>query len=374
MRVAFYAPMKPPDHSTPSGDRRMARLLIAALSAAGHKVTIACRFRSRDTGDRTRQHKIAEVGSRLADGLLKRYRDKPADERPQAWFTYHLYYKAPDYIGPRICEALRIPYIVAEASHADKRAGTNFATSHEAAAQAIRRADALIVVNGADLEGVQRIADPSRCKRLLPFIDERTAMMHSRGEARAALARELNVPEYEPWILAVAMMRAPDKLASYHLLAEAALRLRELPWRLILVGDGPEREAVLAAFDPVASRVAFAGLRSAEDIARFHAAADIFAWPAINEAYGMAILEAQADGMPVVVGASGGIPEIVAEGETGLLCSPGDAAAFANALAMLLQDATLRQSQGSAAARRVKEHHGFSAAVARLDHILKCVT
>jgi glycosyltransferase involved in cell wall biosynthesis len=374
MRVAFYAPMKPPDHSTPSGDRRMARLLIAALSAAGHKVTIACRFRSRDTGDRRRQQRIAEIGSRLADGLLKRYREKPAHERPQAWFTYHLYYKAPDYLGLRICDALRIPYIVAEASHADKRAGTQFAAGHEAAAQAIRRADALIVINAADLEGLQRIADPSRCHRLLPFIDKRTAMMHSRAEARAALARELKLPENEPWILAVAMMRAPDKLASYRILAEAMRRLRELPWRLLLVGDGPEREATLAAFAPLASRVTFAGLKSAEDIARFHAAADIFAWPAINEAYGMAILEAQASGVPVIAGASGGVPEIVADGDTGLLCSPGDAVAFADALATLLQNPTLRERMGRAAAQRVSELHGFSAAAAKLDEILKRVT
>ena len=99
MRIAFYAPMKPPDHPTPSGDRRMARLLVQALSAAGHDVTIACSFRSRDTGDPKRQRRIAEIGSRLADGLGKRYGAKPAHERPQAWFTYHLYYKAPDYLG-----------------------------------------------------------------------------------------------------------------------------------------------------------------------------------------------------------------------------------------------------------------------------------
>jgi glycosyltransferase involved in cell wall biosynthesis len=373
MRVAFYAPLKPPDHPTPSGDRRMARLLMDALSAGGHQVSLACHFRSRDTSDPTRQKRIAELGSHLAERLAARYRSKDADERPQVWFTYHLYYKAPDYLGPKICEALRIPYVTAEASHADKRAGTRFAIGHEAAASAIRRADALISINGADLEGVQRIADPSRCHRLLPFLDGRAPVTPSRADARAALARELNLPLDEPWILAVAMMRAPDKLASYRLLAEAVLRLRDLPWRLILVGDGPERQSVRAAFAPVASQIAFAGLRSAEEIARYHMAADIFAWPAINEAYGMALLEAQASSIPVVAGASGGVPEIVADGETGLLCAAGDAAAFASALARLLQDVDLRREMGEAAARRVGERHGFATAVARLDEILKRV-
>ena len=46
MRVAFYAPLKPPDHAVPSGDRRMARLLMAALERAGHRVILASRLRA----------------------------------------------------------------------------------------------------------------------------------------------------------------------------------------------------------------------------------------------------------------------------------------------------------------------------------------
>ncbi len=58
-------------------------------------------------------------------------------------------------------------------------------------------------------------------------------------------------------------------------------------------------------------------------------AADLFVWPAINEAFGMALLEAQACGTPVIAGASGGVPAIIADGETGWLSPPGDVAAFA---------------------------------------------
>jgi glycosyltransferase involved in cell wall biosynthesis len=181
------------------------------------------------------------------------------------------------------------------------------------------------------------------------------------------------LPETEPWILAVAMMRAPDKLASYRLLAEALRRLAHLPWRLVLAGDGPERTAVEAAFAPLGGRVAFAGLRTPAEIAEFHAAADIFAWPAVNEAYGMALLEAAAAGLPVVAGAVGGVPEIVADGQTGLLVRAGDAEAFAAAVARLLQDEALRLRLGRAAARLVPERHGFAGAAARLDAILKQV-
>jgi glycosyltransferase involved in cell wall biosynthesis len=374
MRIAFYAPLKPPDHATPSGDRRMANLLMAALRVGRHEVELACRFRSREgAGDPERQRRLEDVGAGLARTLIARYRARPPGRRPQVWFTYHLYYKAPDHLGPRVADALGVPYVAAEVSHAEKRALGPFALAHAAAAAAIRRADALILLNGADAEGVARIVPPARCHRLLPFLEEVQPPRPDKAQARAMLARQLSLPETEPWILAVAMMRAPDKLASYRLLAEAMRRLAHLPWRLVLVGDGPERRAVEAAFAPLAGRVAFAGLRAPAEIAQFHAAADLFAWPAVNEAYGMAILEAEAAGLPVVAGAVGGVAEIVADGQTGLLVPGGDAQAFAAALARLLEDEPLRLRLGQAAARLVPERHGLKGAAARLDAILKQV-
>src|SRR5690606_22702559 len=101
MRIAFYAPMKPPDHATPSGDVRVARLLIAALRRAGNRVELASRLRSWEgTGDARRQARIAALGARNARRLVARYRRAPAGARPDLWFTYHLYHKAPDWIGP----------------------------------------------------------------------------------------------------------------------------------------------------------------------------------------------------------------------------------------------------------------------------------
>ena len=64
------------------------------------------------------------------------------------------------------------------------------------------------------------------------------------------------------------------------------------------------------------------------------AAADLYLWPAINEAYGMAFLEAQAAGLPVIAGRTGGVPAVVAADETGLLTPVGDAHAFAAAVGL----------------------------------------
>src|SRR5262245_55798755 len=123
MRIAFYAPLKPPTHPVPSGDRRMARLLMAALGRANHRIDLASRFRSREgAGDPARQQALADLGQHMAQRLVRQYQARAAAERPELWFTYHLYYKAPDWLGPAVCAALDIPYVVAEASHANKRA------------------------------------------------------------------------------------------------------------------------------------------------------------------------------------------------------------------------------------------------------------
>ena len=69
---------------------------------------------------------------------------------------------------------------------------------------------------------------------------------------------------------------------------------------------------------------------------------DLYTWPGVGEAYGMAYLEAQASGLPVVAGNERGIPDVVLDGDTGLLTPPGDDIAFAMAIGRLLDDVDLR--------------------------------
>jgi glycosyltransferase involved in cell wall biosynthesis len=65
-----------------------------------------------------------------------------------------------------------------------------------------------------------------------------------------------------------------------------------------------------------------------EALGGIYAACDLFVWPAINEAFGMALLEAQSCGLPAVAGAWGGVAAILVDGKTGWLSKPGDAGAF----------------------------------------------
>ena len=379
MRIAFYAPLKPPHDPVPSGDRRVARLLIDALGAAGHEVELASVFRSRDSmGDEARQRRLRDLGRRLGERLVRRYHARPAAMRPAAWMTYHLYYKAPDWLGGPVADALGIPYIVVEGSHAPKRSGGPWDLGHQATARAIARADAVIALNQDDMACVRPlIADPARLQAMPPFLDADPYAKAAarRRDSRARIAAAHGLDGAVGWVLAVAMMRAGDKLSSYQLLGRALATLAGRPWRLLVVGDGPAREQVEAAFSTLGpGRVVFLGALPGDQLPDLYAAADLMAWPAAGEAFGMAILEAQATGLPVVAGRVRGVPDIVRDGETGILTPPGDVAAFAAAVGALLAHDDRRRAMGEAAMARVRAGHDLPAAAAGLDRVLRRLT
>ncbi len=252
MRIAFYAPLKSPTHGTPSGDRRVAGLLLDALALAGHRPEIVSTFRSHDgAGDRDRQRALQAQGEALADELARDWQKAPQAGRPALWFTYHLYYKAPDWLGPRVSQALGIPYVVAEASHAAKRAQGPWALGHDATVAALRHAALVLCPSRDDIAGVGQVIEPSRIVHLPPFLDvgPYVAARRRRADLRTALGRENGLDPDAPWIVVVAMMRTGDKLASYRALARALQKLADLPWQLVVAGDGPARAEVEKLFE-----------------------------------------------------------------------------------------------------------------------------
>jgi glycosyltransferase involved in cell wall biosynthesis len=176
-----------------------------------------------------------------------------------------------------------------------------------------------------------------------------------------------------PMLLAVGMMRPGDKLASYRLLADALLRLRVLDWRLTIVGDGEAHADVEAAFAPLAHRIVYRGTTDAVELPAIYASADLLVWPAINEAYGIALLEAQAAGLPVVAGRTRGVPSVVGDGQSGLLPILGDAQAFADAVRALLVDPARRAALAAGAQARIDRDHDLPAAQARIGAALEAM-
>jgi glycosyltransferase involved in cell wall biosynthesis len=379
MHIAFYAPLKPPGHPVPSGDRRMARLLMQAMRSAGHRVTIASRLRSYDgQGDAKRQDVIRRRAARVAQTYIGKTK---GENRPDIWFTYHVYHKAPDLLGPSIAEALALPYVVAEASYAPKQKDGPWRRGHADVAVALRRAARIIMLNPDDAPCVRALIDDNdngrRITTLAPFIDTRSARAAAGARAayRVDFARRLGLNPDIPWLVVTAMLRGGDKQHSYCVLAGIIRRLRETPLHLLIAGDGPARAEIKGFFgdDP---RIHWLGEIPAPEIDALHAAADLVVWPAIREAYGMALLEAQAAGVPVIAGGAPGVRQIVAHGETGLIV-PMDCESLepcmTEAVSDLLNDPKRRRAMGAAALERARRRHDIDTAAKRLNKILEDV-
>ena len=129
--------------------------------------------------------------------------------------------------------------------------------------------------------------------------------------------------------------------------------------RLRLVGAGPERERIeaLARELGVATRVDFAGSIADRAVLREeYRRARLFALPSRTEGLGCVLLEAMAAGTPIVATRTGGIPDLVTDGENGLLAPPEDPAALAAAMTRMLGDAPLRRRCAERGLEVVKRH------------------
>lgn len=354
MRIAFYAPLKAPDHPVPSGDRLMARLLLAALGQGGHRATVVSDLRAflKDPADAAGQAAIIAA----TDAALARTAVAWQVAPPDVFLAYHPYYKAPDRIGPVLCRRFGVPYVTVETSYSSRRNVGLWAGQQALVAAGASLAAVNICLTGRDERGLIDTIPGVRTARLAPFID---------------VAAEAPAPE--PWhLVTVAMMRPGDKLASYTHLA-AALALLPGGWTLSVAGDGEMRRVVQALFARFGPRVRFAGRLDAGGVQALLARGAVYVWPGVGEAYGLAYLEAQAAGLPVVAFATAGVPEVVADGVTGRLVPPGDEAGFAAALAGILADDATRRRMAAAARAQVARAHSLPAAAARLDAVLRQV-
>ena len=334
-RLAFYAPLKSPRHPVPSGEREMARNLFQALEGRGHEIALVSEFRSLEKrGDASAQAALIKDATQEADRLI-------AAGNLAAWVTYHSYYKAPDLIGPAVCDALNLPYLAIEATRASKRLGGPWDRFEHYAARACDRADVLFHVTARDAVALRRhLRSGQKLVPLAPFLARTDLPEQARPDG--------------PTILLVGMMREGDKLASYKIAARVLRRLPPGNWQVEIAGDGPARPQVQAAMSPLGGRVRFLGQldRGGLDLAYRRACA--FFWPGVNEAFGMVYLEAQAAGVPVIAENRDGVCDVVAPDG---LCPVGDEQALADRLQALLNDPVHRAARVRAARERIAARH-----------------
>lgn len=133
------------------------------------------------------------------------------------------------------------------------------------------------------------------------------------------------------------------------------------PIVLLIAGEGSERERLeaMARELGLTPHVRFLGYRT--DVMDLLRAADFFVLPSLLEGMPLSVLEAMSYGLPVIATTVGGVPEVVTDGESGVLVPPGDPAALSSAMARLAGDRALRQRLGEAGRRRVLEDFSFAA-------------
>ena len=369
MNIEFYAPLKPPTSMVPSGDGRMARTLFSALEYSGHHVHLASEFISREpNGVPAKQEAFRLEGATIARNVINEYeREK---KLPDLWFTYHVYYKAPDWIGPLVAKKLNIPYVIAEASHAPKRAGGPWDLSHRHVEKTIKEADLVIGINSIDAGCVRPLLGSSyKYLQLLPFMKLPIFQRPKKRELRKKFSQDLNIDSDQIWFLTVAMMRKGAKLKSYEILSKALRSVKISGWQLLIAGAGPARANVKKLF--VGLPVTYVGEEDQSSLFDLMGAADLFLWPAINEAYGMAMLEAQSQGLPVVAGNSGGVGDIVRDGVTGTLTKLGDVTDFSSAIERLMSDPETLAKMSEQARITVECEHSLAGAAHKLTVALE---
>jgi len=362
-RIAFYAPMKPPDHQIASGDREIGRLMVTALERAGFTVETASRFISyQNRPDKERFQALRHEGEAEASRIIGDIRAgrRPA---PDIWFTYHPYCKAPDWVGPDVARALSIPYVTAEACRTRQGNEADWQAGREAVRDAIRLADINFCLKPSDEAYLRSVLpDMASVVQLKPFLD-----VEATGE-EAGLADPASLFSNEaPIILAVGMMRPGAKIRSYRLLAESLSGLIDPEWDLVVIGDGPERANVEAMFGFAGGeRVHFTGALPRADVLGWMNAADLLAWPGVGEAIGMVYLEAAACRLPVAACDVANVATVVTNGESGLLADRDNISAYRPVLERLLGDHEFRRRLGAGGFAKVARDHDIGRAAETL--------
>ena len=351
MRIVFYPSFRSLDHAHNSGLVSIARDLHRAMLDEGHEVLMPFSQSMEWIYLRPWRWPAALRQAWQADRSL---REAGAD----CWLTYHSYYRGPDVAGPWLARRHGLPYCILAPSYATKyRRRLKTWPGFHLNRYALEAADLLFVNKRRDAENLRRLVAADRIVFIPPGI--RTAAFPSVPGLRETMREKLQLAG-RAVVVTAAMMRpgVKEEGVAFVIEACASLRRRIPALHLLVLGDGPGRSRLEEqAGKMLPDACTFAGLIAPEIMHEFYHAGDVFAFPGINEALGMVYLEAQCCGLPVVATSHDGAPEVVADGETGLIVPPFSLPDFAGAVARLLEDGPLRRRMAEAAMARVRREH-----------------
>ncbi len=365
MKILFYAPFKPLDHVHPSGDLVTATEIAGYLVSRGHEVIQASALRCRWIYWKPWLWPKLIVEKRR---VVRRFFAGDVD----LWFTYHSYYKAPDLLGSYASQKIKVPYVIFQGIYSTKRRRRLKTLPGFYLNKRVLCAARHVFVNKTlDWVNLKRLIPDERISYVSPGIHP--ADFHFDGDARKALRNQWNAGD-EPVAFSAAMFRADVKTEGLIWVIRACgdLVRRGSPLRLVIAGDGPQRDKLkrLAA-EQLGERVIFVGEIPRSKMDRYYSACDLFVFPGIRESLGLVFLEAQSCGLPVVAFHNAGVPDAVKDGITGLLVPMYAFEPFADAIERLLSDSKLRRTMGEAAQAHVRRNYDLNKNYQKMEAVLQ---
>jgi glycosyltransferase involved in cell wall biosynthesis len=358
MRIALYRPTESDGDPYPFGDSRVGDLIAGALRLAGHEV---------EPKELTCGSSDIEIRQVVADLTAS---GRPA---PEVWISSQVDGRYGDRIGPAVSAALAIPYVLLQprldrSAHA---AGSDAAFPFHA----ITAANATFVLSAAY---AAKLAEhlPDHADRLVvlpPFIDLDAVqpVISNRRNNRTLLAHKHQLPTDVPWLIVAGPMATDGDLDAFRLLIQAMTPLTTLKWCLIIVASGRRGSDVgsLLGRMPVRHHRLLT-VDSQGDLLALLACGDLLIWPSTDEGLPLPAIEAQALGLPVVAGRTAAMQEVVADGRTGMLIKPGNAASLGNAIGFLLRHPEFLRSHAEQGPKWVARHFDVRAVIPQLDATL----
>lgn len=352
MKVGFYAPMKPVDHPQPSGDQIIARQLVHFFQRRGFSTEIVSRYRTRWFYRNWK--KIIKAPFSVWSAARQQKLTGVAD----FYFTYHSYYKAPDFIGPFLSWLFRKPYFIFEGMYS-KSPSRSLKTSvgYWINRWALKQAKQVFVYKTEDLEGLRSLLAAGKISYIPQGID--TQVYQPNLEQRKILRNQLGWNEDWPIVVCCAMLREDRKTQGVEFLISALkeLKAQGRNFYFLHIGGGP-RETFIRGLSTheFGSHCFVTGTVDRDEVCRLLQASDIFAFPGIDEGFGMVYLEAQACGLPIVAWNNGGIPDAVGP-HSGFLTQPENLQEYQQAIGILLENNPLREKMSQQSRAYVLQNH-----------------
>ncbi len=241
----------------------------------------------------------------------------------------------------------------------------------------LRRTNAVVAISQAIAREAVEAGFPREKVHIIPHGIDMSEYAPVSSDRKGALRATLGLPADKLLVTYTGRLIEGKGLETLF----AAIRsLADVPrLHVVLVGSGQgqvisieEKLREFALGPALSGRVTFTG--RVDNVAAYLQASDIFIFPTLDEALGMSAVEAQACGLPAVASRTGGVPDVIEDGVTGILAPPGEVEPLAAGLRRLIEDPALRSRYADAARRRTEAKFAIETTVSRYADLFRSLT